>query len=130
MRAVDTNVLVRLLVNDEPMQAEAAQRAMAAEPAFILKTVMIELEWVLRSAYERSRAEIATSIESLLAAAGVIVEDSTSVEQAVAWFRQGMDFADALHLASSGHADAFVTFDLNLRRQAARLSVKPPVVVP
>lgn len=130
MRAVDTNVLVRLLVNDEPRQAEAAQRAMAAEPAFILKTVVIELEWVLRSAYRRSRAEIATSIESLLAAAGVIVEDSAAVEQAVAWFKDGMDFADALHLASSGHADGFVTFDVDLRRQAAHLGVKPPVVAP
>ena len=130
MRAVDTNVLVRLLVNDESAQAEAAQRAMAAEPAFILKTVMIELEWVLRGAYGRSRAEIATSIESLLAAAGIIVEDSAAHEQAVAWFKQGMDFADALHLASSGHADAFITFDSNLRRQAARLSAKPPVVAP
>jgi len=130
MRAVDTNVLVRLLVNDDQAQAELAQSAMAAEPAFILKTVMIELEWVLRSAYERSRAEIARSIESLLAAAGVIVEDSAAVERAVAWFRQGMDFADALHLASSGHADGFVTFDVDLRRQAARLNVKPPVVSP
>jgi predicted nucleic-acid-binding protein len=130
MRAVDTNILVRLLVNDDQAQAEAAQSAMAAEPAFILKTVMIELEWVLRSAYERSRAETATSIESLLAAAGVIVEDSAAVEQAVVWFRQGMDFADALHLASSGHVDAFVTFDVDLCRQAARLNVKPPVVSP
>lgn len=130
MRAVDTNILVRLLVNDDQAQAESAQRAMAAEPAFIPKTVMIELEWVLRSAYERSRAEIATSIESLLAVAGVVVEDSAAVEQAVAWFRQGMDFADALHLASSGHADAFVTFDIDLRRQAARFNVKPSVVAP
>lgn len=130
MRAVDTNILVRLLVNDDQAQAESAQRAMAAEPAFILKTVMIELEWVLRSAYQRSRAEIATSIESLLAVAGVVVEDPAAVEQAVAWFRRGMDFADALHLACSGHADAFVTFDVDLRRQAARLSVKPPVVSP
>jgi predicted nucleic-acid-binding protein len=95
-----------------------------------LKTVMIELEWVLRSAYGRSRAEIATSIESLLAAAGVIVEDSAAVERAVAWFKDGMDFADALHLASSGHADAFVTFDADLRRQGGRLGVKPPVVAP
>lgn len=130
MRAVDTNVLVRLLVNDEPTQAEAAQRAMAAEPAFILKTVVLELEWVLRSAYGRSRTEVATSIESLLAASGVIVEDSAAVERAVAWFKGGMDFADALHLASSGHADAFVTFDVDLRRQAGRLGVKPPVVSP
>lgn len=130
MRAVDTNILVRLLVNDDQAQAESAQRAMAAEPAFIPKTVMIELEWALRSAYERSRAEIATSIESLLAVAGVVVEDSAAVEQAVAWFRQGMDFADALHLASSGHADAFVTFDIDLRRQAARFNVKPSVVAP
>ncbi len=84
MRAVDTNVLVRLLVNDEPAQAEAAQRAIAAEPAFILKTVMIELERVLRSAYGASRPEIATSIEGLLASAGVVVENSAAVDHAAA----------------------------------------------
>lgn len=130
MRAVDTNVVVRLLVNDEPTQAEAAQRAMAAEPAFLPKTVVIELEWVLRSAYGRSRAEIAAAVEGLLAAAGIVVEDAAAVGRAVAWFKDGIDFADALHLASSGHADAFVTFDGDLRRRAARLSVKPPVVAP
>lgn len=130
MRAVDTNVLVRLLVNDEPMQAEAAQRAMAAEPTFIPKTAVIELEWVLRSAYGRSPTEIATSIEGLLAAAGISVEDSAAVERAVAWFKDGIDFADALHLASSGHTDAFVTFDAALRRRSAVLGINPTVVAP
>ncbi len=130
MRAVDTNVLVRLLVNDEPAQAEAAQSAMAAEDVFVPKTVVIELEWVLRSAYDRSRAEIAISIEGLLAAAGVLVEDPSAVKQAVAWFRDGLDFADALHLASSGHADAFVTFDAALRRRAGAIGVNPTIVAP
>lgn len=130
MRAVDTNVLVRLLVNDDPGQAEAAQRAMSAELAFVPKTVVIELEWVLRSAYGQARSEIASAIEGLLAAAGIVVEDSAAVERAVAWFKRGIDFADALHLASSGHVDAFVTFDAVLRRRAAAIGVDPAAVSP
>jgi predicted nucleic-acid-binding protein len=130
LRAVNTNVLVRLLVNDDPAEADAAQQAMAAAPVFVPKTVLLEMEWVLRSAYKRSPAAIAVGIEGLLAAAGISVEDAAPVRRAVAWFREGLDFTDALHLASSGHVDAFVTFDATMRRRAAALGVSPPVSTP
>jgi predicted nucleic-acid-binding protein len=130
MRAVDTNVLVRLLVSDEPAQAEAAERALAAETAFVSKTVMLELEWALRSVYGRSRVEIASAVDGLLASAGIVVEDHAVVQRAVDWLKDGIDFADALHLASSAHVDAFVTFDTALRRRATALGAEPAVVSP
>lgn len=130
MRAVDTNVLVRLLINDEPDQAVVAQHVMAAEPVFVPKTVVLELEWVLRSVYRLSPASIATGIEGLLATAAIEVEDAAAVSRAVAWFREGLDFADALHLASSSHVGAFLTFDASLRRRATALGAKPQVAAP
>ena len=130
MRAVDTNVIVRVFAEDDPEQADTADGVLAADAVFLPKTVILEFEWVMRSVYRKPAAAIAAAIERMLETANVQVEDQTAVTRAVAWFRQGMDFADALHLASSGHADAFVTFDVDLRRQAARLGVKPPVVAP
>jgi len=119
-----------LIVDDDPAQADAAQRAMVSEPVFVPKTVVLELEWVLRSVYELSPTTIATAIEGLLSAADVSVEDATAVSRAVGGFKDGLDLADALHLASSSHADAFVTFDAAMRRRAAAIGVRPPVVAP
>ena len=129
MRAVDTNVLVRLLADDDPAQAAIAQQAMSLEPVFVTKTVVLELVWVLRSAYRMTSNAIASGIEGLLSAEGISVEDAPAVKQAVAWFMGGLDFADALHLASSDHVDSFVTFDAAMRRRASVLNV-PPVIAP
>jgi predicted nucleic-acid-binding protein len=130
MRAVDTNLIVRIFAEDDSEQADIAESVLAADSVFLPKTVMLEFEWVMRSVYRKRAAAIAAAIERMLETANVQVEDQPAVTRAVAWFRQGMDFADALHLASSGHTDAFATFDGHLRRQAARLGVKPPVVAP
>jgi predicted nucleic-acid-binding protein len=127
MRAVDTNVLVRLFVNDEPKQTAAARQALAAGPTFVPKTVLLELEWVLRSLYGYASVAIASAIEDLISAPDADIEDETTVRRALGWFRQGIDFADALHLASSGHANAFITFDKAMRRRATTLGAEPTV---
>jgi predicted nucleic-acid-binding protein len=130
MRAVDTNILVRLFVRDDLVQAAAARRAAASDTIFVPKTVIVEFEWVLRGVYNQTRTTIAASITALLDTADVEVEDSAAVARAVDWFRRGMDLADALHLASSGHAAAFLTFDVPMRRRASALAAQPPVVAP
>jgi predicted nucleic-acid-binding protein len=63
LRAVDTDDLVRLIADDDPEQADAAERAMVSEAVFAPKTVILELEWVLRSVYGLSPNTIATAIE-------------------------------------------------------------------
>ena len=130
MRAVDTNLVVRQFANDDPEQAEIAERVLATDTVFLPKTVVLEFEWVMRGVYRLPTAPIAAAIERMLATANVEVEDRMAVARALGWFRQGMDFADALHLASSSHADDFVTFDVALRRRAARLRVHPQVIAP
>jgi predicted nucleic-acid-binding protein len=84
----------------------------------------------MRGVYRETRAGIATAIETIMNTANVEVEDATAVERAVRWFRQGLDFADAVHLASSGHADQFVTFDTAMRRRAKALGIEPETVAP
>lgn len=130
MRAVDTNVVVRLFAQDDAGQVQAARRALADDAVFVPKSVIVEFEWIMRGVYGESRAAIASAIETILATANVGVEDATAVTRAVAWFRDGMDLADAVHLASSGHVDAFVTFDAAMRRRATMIGVKPPVIAP
>jgi predicted nucleic-acid-binding protein len=130
MRAVDTNVLVQLFVNDEPKQFAAAAQALAAGPIFIPKSVVVELEWVLRGVYGHPRAAIVSIFDQLISKADVEIEDETAILRALDWFRHGIDLADAVHLASSGHADSFLTFDVSLRRRAATLGATPLAAAP
>jgi len=130
MRAVDTNVLARLFALDDAGQVAAAQRAIEADSIFVPKTVMIELEWVLRNGYGQSRPTIVTAMAMIMTTANVEVEDAATVEHALDWFKRGMDFADALHLASSSHVEAFMTFDIAMRRRATAMGVRPPVAAP
>lgn len=130
MRAVDTNVLVRLFVNDDPKQFAAAAKALALEPIFIPKTVLVELEWVLRGVYGHSRSVIASIFDQLMLKADVEIEDDSVVARAMDWFKRGVDFADAIHLASSRHARSFVTFDAALRRRGSVLGLAPKTEEP
>ncbi|UYN94640.1 MAG: type II toxin-antitoxin system VapC family toxin [Enhydrobacter sp.] len=130
MRAVDTNLVVRLFAQDDAEQVKAARQALASDTVFIPKSVILEFEWVMRGVYRQSAAAIASAIETILATGNVEVEDAATVARAVGWFRRGMDLADAVHLASSGHADWFVTFDAAMRRRATALKAKPEVIAP
>ncbi len=118
MISVDTNVLVRLLTNDDPAQARRAARIMEKEDIFIPKTVLLETEWVLRHAYKIERPNILTAFQTLLGLPNVSMETPQTVVLALSFYAEGLDFADALHLSSSKGADAFATFDKNLLRKA------------
>ncbi len=128
--AVDTNVLVRVLTRDDPEQAPRARALLESGSAYLPKTVVLETEWVLRSLYRFQQPAIFDGITRLLGLPGVEIEDRPAVARALDWYRHGLDFADALHLASSGRADAFATFDRALRRKARALAGAVPVVAP
>jgi predicted nucleic-acid-binding protein len=116
--AVDTNVLVRYLVEDDPDQADRAEAVLLSGAILVPTTVLLETAWVLRSGYRFDRAAIVDGITKLLGLPGVQAEDSAAAGRALTWYAQGLDFADALHLASSGRAEAFATFDRALRCRA------------
>lgn len=129
MRAVDTNVLVRALVQDDPTQARRAQACLSAQRIYVPVTVILELEWVLRSRYGYSRKAIADAMEKLAILENTVVGEQAAVVAAAGKMRQGWDFADALHHALAAGCDDFATLDANLARRAGRDdSTAPPVI--
>ena len=128
MRAVDTNVLVRYYLRDDPAQSRLAETALSAGDIFVPKTVLLELEWVLRSVAEQPARKVLDCLDHLIALPGVTVEDHDQVETALRHCREGVDFADALHHAASHACTELLTFDdRRYVRRAARLGLKPPV---
>lgn len=120
--ALDTNVLVRCIVADDPRQTPLAARLLQHPGgAFIARSVLLETEWVLRAAYRLSRTAIHRSLMAVCGLPQVRLEQPEQLAQALADFAAGMDFADALHLATAEAASAeFQTFDARFARAAAR----------
>jgi predicted nucleic-acid-binding protein len=121
MRAVDTNVVVRFLVEDHPEQFGRA-RALLATSTWLPISVLLEAEWVLRRSYRLPPPMIVAAFRMLVGLPNLQVENPGAMSQALDWFEQGMDFADALHLASAGHCNGLATFDRDVIRAAARLN--------
>ena len=121
MIAIDTNVVVRFLVNDDREQARRARAMIEQEDVFVPTSVLLETEWVLRSAYGRPGHELFESLRMFLHLPRVFSQDRETAVAALRWADRGMDFADALHLASATGCDAFASFDAELRRTAANL---------
>ena len=130
MRAVDTNILARYYLRDDAVQGRVAAGVLSAGDVFVPKTVVLELEWVLRYVANQSENKVIECLAHLIALPGVTVEDRDEIEAALAHSR-GIDFADALHLAASKSCSELLTFDdRGYARRAKRLRLKPPVRVP
>lgn len=127
MIAVDTNVVVRILTADDPAQLAAARKALRSAHVFLSKTVLLEVEWVLRYSYGLGRDEIGDALHKLIRYRRAEIEDLPAVIVALAWHAGGMDFAGALHLASSKAAGSLVTFDQKLATTAKRFGCLPQV---
>ena len=122
MQAVDTNLVVRYLTGDDPGQSAKVRAIIGQKPVFIPRTVILEAEWVLRGVYEWPSTRVIPALRALAGLPEITVEDARLVAQAMDWAEAGMDFADALHLASSAACEAFLTFDKRLVRNAGRQS--------
>lgn len=126
MRAVDTNVLVRLVTRDDPKQVAAAE-SFVARGAWVPHFVLAEATWVLSSVYDRAPDEIATVVEMLLNHEHLTLQDSEAVTVAVRRFRKqpSLGFSDCLILEvarKAGHLP-LGTFGRTLGKQdgAAKL---------
>lgn len=129
VRAIDTNIIVRFLTRDNKDQARKAREIIGDGDLFIATSVMLESEWVLRSAYGFSTSEITGALRSIAGLPGVILEDAALLAQALDWTDLGMDFADALHLARASDCEAFFTFDKRLAKAAVAVG-SSKVIVP
>ena len=127
MLAVDTNIIVRLAVTDDPKQTGIVRHLFAHNEIWISKTVLLETEWVLRYKYANKAKDIHGFFIKLLGLPNVACEDTEHIAKALAWYKSGMDLADALHLASSSPATQFVTFDKDCAKKAGKLKTKPRV---
>jgi predicted nucleic acid-binding protein len=127
--AIDTNVVVRYLVADEPEQFRRATALIEGESVFVSSTVALEAEWVLRTSYRLNRRAVVGALRKFAALPTVAFENMSVLTPALDWAEQGMDFADALHLAAAVHCEAFATFDRALAPAAAELGA-PTVRAP
>ena len=132
-KAVDTNVFVRLFVEDNPDQYRRANAVFDAHTVFVLNTVLIESEWVLRSIYHFSPVQIVPLMQAALEVRSIEFEDIQIVRKAVSAFAGGMNFADAMLLFSAVDCDEIFSFDAPFRRKALKVpnSIKvtePPKV--
>lgn len=125
MVAVDTNLVVRLVTNDHAAQAARAAAIFRAGPVFVAKSVLLETAWVLQYTYGLELTVVAAALRRVLGLPNVTTDDPTAVATAFGLFEQGLDFVDAVHLASSASVERFVTFDARFAKRAAVVSPVP-----
>jgi predicted nucleic-acid-binding protein len=121
--ALDTNVLVRFLVGDEPRQAERAravieQSQSTGEPVYLSQIVLCELVWVLAGAYDAPKQDILDTLNRLAEDPGFVCDDPQRVRRAIDRFSRGAaDFSDYLlgETSCDAGATATFTFDRELR---------------
>lgn len=138
MIGLDTNVLARYYLGGHDADAATTRQQQAArrliegsQALFVCKTVLLELEWVMRGAYGSTPAQFAGVLEHVLSLPQVTVEDRLSVEAALAGHRGGLDFADALHHASCRTCQSMASFDdRRFARRAGKLGLAPALTVP
>ncbi|HEB63222.1 MAG TPA: type II toxin-antitoxin system VapC family toxin [Gammaproteobacteria bacterium] len=128
MIAFDTNLLVRIAVNDDHRQAEIAEQLLDSNEVFISRTVLLETEWVLRSIYKKSCGDIATFFENALMTKNLVIENFLEVGHALEWYKLGADFADAIHLCICGE-NILHTFDAGFCKAAHNLHITPALKV-
>jgi predicted nucleic-acid-binding protein len=137
MIGLDTNVLARYYVEDKT-DAEAERQRTAArrliesgQPLMVCKTVLLELEWVLRGYYGFGPDQVLSVLRHLLGLPHVSIEDRGTVERALSTCDAGIDLADALHHASYRACAGMASFDdRKFARRAKKLGLAPAVVVP
>jgi len=118
--AIDTNVIVRLVVDDDHEQFVRTNRMIADHPVFVSNTVLLECEWVLRSAYGLEPSDFVEAVRDFAGLPNVTFEDPKLAATALDWHEKGMDFADALHLGRANGYEAFVSFDKGLAKAAVK----------
>lgn len=137
MIGLDTNVLARYYIDDRTDLEAKRQRPIAqrlidsSQPLSVCKTVIIELEWLMRANYNLKRPAIIVVFRHILSLTHVMVEDRSAFTQALANYERGIAFADALHHASYRDCDSMSSFDdRKFARRIAKLGLHPPVIAP
>lgn len=137
MIAVDTNILARYYFAADDADAATIRQSAAARKLFasgkrlfVPLTVLLEFEWIFRGVYGLPRGQFSAVARNLLGLQTVDVERADLAFRALAMHDAGMDFADALHLATAHGCTDMATFDKAFAKVAAKLKTKPAVTAP
>ncbi|WP_341526344.1 type II toxin-antitoxin system VapC family toxin [Nostoc sp. UHCC 0302] len=123
MITVDTNIVVRLLTQDNELQYQKSLELFQNNHVFIPDTVILEIEWVLRFAYKFKSTEICAALQKLFGLANVHLTNASLITQVLQWHEAGLDFADAFHLAQAQNYSQLYTFDEKFVKRAKGLTV-------
>jgi predicted nucleic-acid-binding protein len=137
MIGLDTNVLARYYIDDST-DAQAGRQRMAARkliesghPLMVCKTVILELEWVMRGYYGFSADQTLSVLRHLLNLRHVTIEDRPAITRAILHSEAGIDLADALHHASYQSCESVASFDdRKFARRAQKMGLVPTIIVP
>lgn len=134
MNALDTNILVRYFFKNEHIAEDYRQHLIAVQllkqDCFISLTVILETIWVLSSRYKLNKNDICRALMTLCRLNNITIEKQALLEQALSYYLNGMDFADALHLVQSSHCQTFYTFDQKFIKKAQSLHLDNHVSEP
>lgn len=120
--AIDTNVVVRYLTGDHPEQSARARELVDNREVFVPVTVVLEAEWVLRSAYRFQTHDVVRALRAFGGLPTVTISKAEAVAEALDHAEKGMDFADALHLESAARAEKLLTFDKRFATAAGSIA--------
>lgn len=116
-KAIDTCVLARVILRDDPHQLILAETALAQQ-VFISITVVLETIWLLSSRFRLPRAEIAASLSDILSTPNIHCEQANLVGWALDRFAHGAAIGDMMHLVAASRQSAFLTFDMSMAKEA------------
>lgn len=129
MISLDTNVLVRYFSEDDKTQLQKVHRLLEREGAtfFVCDLVLVETDWVLRSLYDWSRAEVADAFARLTTVHNLKFEDEARLRISLRMVEEGADFADEMIVVASRErgSDFFATFDKGIIRRHKGFAVSP-----
>ena len=125
MVVVDTNIIVRFLTQDDEEQFKKCLNIFNHQAIYIPDTIILETEWVLRYAYNFEPISITKAFSKLFGLSNVYLSNASSIAQAIDWHKEGMDFADALHLVQSQKYECFYTFDRKFINKSKSLQSFP-----
>lgn len=128
MLSVDTNVLARYLLGDDPLQKPIAERVIA-DGAYVSLTVLLETHWLLHSRYRLAAHQIIEAIGVLRENANIQIEADEWLDWMLDRLGYGADFADLVHLVASQNQSAFATFDQAMAKQAGENSPTEIIVL-
>jgi predicted nucleic-acid-binding protein len=130
--ALDTNILLRLLLDDDEKQANIARSLVADSPCFVSDTVLLEVSWVLLKSLRMPRSAVYEALLALISSETLNFDNRNSLETTLHRFQQGMDLPDAMHLmrAEAVSATSLATFDQAFIKAAQTAQTPIPVTHP